>query len=147
VFDSVGQVRMEIGDTDPNGMRACSDVAVGDDGSVYALSPSGTVVHVFDKQGKQVREFGSHQAGKNGFARPSGLDVDGKGRIWITDAVNQTVKVFGPDGTFIALFGEFGTEPGEFFSPSDLFVDRARRMLFVSEKSSQRVQAFAIEER
>jgi DNA-binding beta-propeller fold protein YncE len=147
VFDPDGQIKTEIGSTEPGGMQACCDVAVDIDGNVYALSPAGTAVYVFDNQGKCIRKFGSHQPGKNGFARPSAIDVDSKGRIWITDTANQTLRAFRPDGTFLAVFGGFGTGPGDFFSPSDVFVDRVKSTLFVVEKSGQRLQAFAIEER
>lgn len=147
VFDPGGHVKTEISGPDSGGMRACSDVAVDNDGNVYALSPSGAAIYAFDKQGKYIRKFGSHDPGKTGFARPSGIDVDGKGRLWVTDTVNQTLKALRADGTFLAVFGGFGTGPSDFFSPADVCVDRAKGTLFVVEKSGQRLQAFSIKER
>ncbi|MCL5105628.1 MAG: 6-bladed beta-propeller [Armatimonadetes bacterium] len=147
VFDPTGKLKREITGPEHGGMGPCCDVAVDANGTIYALSTKGTTVHIFDEQGKQVRAFGSHEAGKTGFARPSGIDVDGKGRVWVTDMVNQTLKVFSPKGQFLEIFGGFGSGPGDFFSPADVCVDRIKGRLFVVEKSGQRLQAFAIEER
>jgi len=146
VFSPTGEMKTEIGTAATDGMSACCDVAVDADGNVYTLSPSGAAVHVFDKRGQLVRRFGYHEPGRAGFALPSGLDVDGKGRLWITDAVNQTLRVFRADGTFLAEFGGMGDLPGAFFTPVDVCVDRVRQTLYVVEKSGQRVQAFAIED-
>jgi tripartite motif-containing protein 71 len=147
VFGSDGRLKRQITGAASGDMKACCDVAVDAAGSVFALSPSGTAVHVFNKDGLLVREFGRHEPGKAGFALPSGLDLDAKGRLWVTDIVNQTLRAFNPDGTFIAEFGGLGTVPGAFFFPSDVCVDRATGTIFVVEKSGQRLQAFAIEER
>ncbi|MHB9035826.1 MAG: NHL repeat-containing protein [Armatimonadota bacterium] len=147
VFDPEGHLKSRITSPSAQSMSEFCDVALGADGSIYALSRTGTAVHVFDGSGKFVREFGSHGPGKAGLAQPSGIDIDGKGRLWIADMISQMVKVLMPDGTFVETFGGLGTGPGDFFFPADVCIDRVANRLFVVEKAGQRLQAFAIEER
>lgn len=129
------------------GFDDCCDVAVDAQGNICALSVKGTPVRILDQQGKLNRQFGRHEIGNDGFAHPSGLDTDRKGRLWIVDSVAQVVKLFNPDGSFVQMFGELGFGPGAFFYPVDLCVDRETDTLFVLEKNGRRLQAFAIEEK
>ncbi len=147
VFDPSGQLKSEITAPSTSHAEGYCDVAVGDNGNVYALSPNGTAIYVFDKLGKLIRNFGEHEAGKSGFAHPSGIDVDSKGRIWVTDIVSHTLKVFSEGGTFVAELGGFGAQPGDFFSPSDICIDRVKQRLFIAEKTGRRLQVFSIEEK
>jgi hypothetical protein len=51
-------------------------------------------VYGFDKNGKQVYQFGTMGADKEQFYLPNGLFVDDKGEVFITDTVNQRVGLY-----------------------------------------------------
>ena len=144
VFGPDGALERRV-DGSAFGVTECSDVAVDEAGNIWMLSPKGAVVHEFDKQGKHLRQFGSHSAGKAAFSRPAAIDVDGSGRVWICDMVTHTLKLYRANGTFLAELGGLGDQNGAFFSPTDLFIDRGTQTLYVLEKSGLRIQAFAIQ--
>lgn len=67
------------------------------------VEPNGTLLMVdnmthyvygFDKNGKQVFQFGGIGADKDQFYLPNGLFVDDKGEILITDTVNERVALY-----------------------------------------------------
>lgn len=51
-------------------------------------------VYGFDKNGKQVFQFGGLGADKDQFYLPNGLFIDGKGEVFITDTVNQRIGLY-----------------------------------------------------
>jgi hypothetical protein len=53
---------------------------------------------------------------------PSGIGVDGAGRIHVLDVLEFRVSVFDRSGDFIRSVGRSGSGPGEFRFPSDLAV-------------------------
>ncbi len=85
----------------------------------------------FDPEGNAVESFGSGM-----FIWPHGIDVDGDGNVWVTDAVSsgnipegdrrghQVIK-FSPQGRVLMTLGTPGMEgsgPNGFTSPSDVAV-------------------------
>ncbi|MHB1457822.1 MAG: NHL repeat-containing protein [Armatimonadota bacterium] len=144
VLDANAQKKTTIGNSN---IEACCDVALDGRGSVYLLSRKGDVVHMFGSNGSEIRKFGIHSYGNDGFAQPSAIDIDSKGRIWIADSVGQVAKVFDSEGTMLGVYGGMGSEDGDFFFPVDLCIDRETNTLFVIEKNGHRLQAFAITEK
>jgi hypothetical protein len=71
-----------------------------------------------------VVDIGGQVDGPAAFGRvmPSGIGVDGEGRIHVLDVLAFRVSVFDRSGDFIRSVGRSGSGPGEFRFPSDLAV-------------------------
>jgi DNA-binding beta-propeller fold protein YncE len=63
---------------------------------------------------------------------PSGLAIDGGGRVFIADAHYSRVIVFDLEGRELGRFGRSGTGPGEFLFPTDVVIDE-QGYVYISE--------------
>ncbi len=113
-----------------------------DERHVHVASQEGTAVHVFTRQGRLVRAWGSHDAGVHNVSLPAGIAVDGKGRVVLLDTLRQEIKYFDEAGRLIDLFGGLGGQPGAVAYPTDLSMDRSGR-LCVADGGNRRVQVLA----
>ena len=75
------------------------------------------------------------------FSWPTGIAVDGSGRVYVTDSRNDRVQVFGTDGQFLTQWGSQGSGDGQFSSPTGIAVDGSR-MVYVVDSRNHRVQVF-----
>lgn len=58
------------------------------------------------KTGKLIRKIGRRGSGEGQFDGPSGICVDGEGRIVVADWNNHRIQVFSSDGIFMFTFGD-----------------------------------------
>ncbi len=72
---------------------------------------------------------------------PVGLDVDGSGRIAITDIKNHEVIIFNTYLDVELQFGSYGNYAGQFDSPEGIFFTFGDRLL-VTDSGNRRVQLF-----
>ena len=79
--------------------------------------------------------------GAENFSLPSGLAVDSKGHILVSDELRHQVKIFNTDGKFLGQFGGLGDGPGQLAFPTDLAVDDRDR-IYVVERQTARIQVF-----
>ena len=61
-------------------------------------------VLVFDIPGQSFYHIGDDEEGTLG--KPMGLDLDGKGQLYVVDALFKTVKVYDKDGKYLRKFGD-----------------------------------------
>jgi predicted membrane-bound mannosyltransferase/sugar lactone lactonase YvrE len=69
-------------------------IAVNDAGHVFITDPDGFRVMEFDPNGAIIRVWGDFGNTSSGFGLPSGITVDSKGRVWVTDSVYNRVMRF-----------------------------------------------------
>ncbi len=69
----------------------------------------GARIQAFDMNGVHKRSFGEYGIGTDKIFRPSGVDVDEEGRIYVTDVFQNVVQVYDADGTHL----------GSIFDPPD----------------------------
>lgn len=109
-----------------------SRVAFGPDGGLYVLDrPNGRVV-VFGPDGAYRHQVGREGEGPGEFRLPTGLAVDGTGRIWVGDLLGGGLEVFDADGSHVSTIpvGTPGARPDlttlEAFPDGEsvLFLDR-----------------------
>lgn len=74
-------------------------VAVDGLGNVYALGTFNNAVFIFDSKGKYLNRFGSDGDEQGQFRAPLAIEVDGQGRIFVSDI--KGVQVFSNDGRYI----------------------------------------------
>lgn len=58
------------------------------------------------KTGKMIRKIGRKGVGEGQFDGPSGIFVDGEGRIIVADWNNHRIQVFSSEGLFLFKFGD-----------------------------------------
>jgi DNA-binding beta-propeller fold protein YncE len=115
-------------------------LAVAPDGTLYVADYSGRVQH-FDGDGRHLGEWGSNMIGAGQILHPSGMAIDGSGRIYIADADRHRIQVFDGVGTLLVAWGRNGHGPGELNSPHSLAI-APDGSVYVSDSWNHRVQHF-----
>lgn len=73
-------------------------------GRVFVSDSAGHVVVAFDIPGQ--RSFRIGESGEGALAMPLGLDVDGKGNLYVVDASAKQVQMYDRDGKHLRTFGD-----------------------------------------
>jgi sugar lactone lactonase YvrE len=122
-------------------------VAIGPNGDVYVVTagmmstPGAFTIQVFSPDGTCLHRWGGDGHGPGQFETPTGVAVDARGDVFVTDDSNR-VHRFRSDGRFETEWGAVGN--GRLRKPSDIAVD-ANGRLYVVERTSSRVQVFTAE--
>ena len=72
------------------------------------------------------------------FDEPTGIAIDGSGRLYVVDTKNNRVQVFTNEGTFL---GRLGTKLNE---PSGIAIDDSGAV-YVADTENDRIQVFDVE--
>lgn len=78
---------------------------------IYMTDTNNKRVQIMDREGNQIKTFGSWGKKPGEFQFPYGLAADSKGRIFVADLYNGAVSIFDKDGKFLSYFAE--KTPGE----------------------------------
>jgi len=95
-------------------------------GRVYVSDTGARSVAVFDIPGQRFFRVGDDDQGK--LAMPIGLDVDGKGNLYVVDSSAKVVQVYDPDGKYLRTL----CDDAKWFSrPSGIAVDAQGSRIYV----------------
>ena len=95
-------------------------------GRVFVSDSQLRLVAVYDIPGQRFFKIGEDELGK--LVTPLGLDVDGKGNLYVVDGSAKLVQVYDQDGKFLRTM----LEGGNWFSrPSGIAVDAAGSRIYV----------------
>ena len=98
VYDSKGKfIRMINGSKDGKGDSKFVNprgIGVEPNGTLLMVDNMTHYVYGFDKNGKQIFQFGGLGSEKDQFYLPNGLFVDNKGEVFITDVVNKRIGLY-----------------------------------------------------
>jgi DNA-binding beta-propeller fold protein YncE len=99
-------------------------VTVDADDRVYVATTGGRCqIAVLDPNGSVLRRFGRSGREKGCFSSVTGLSVDSRGRILVTDAQAVPVQVFSPEGEVLLAFGKHEVGWENFSLPSGIVRD------------------------
>lgn len=73
-----------------------ADICVDSQGIVTVIETMGSKVYQYDQDGNMLVAFGGQGSRSGTFSRPSSIDVDSKGNIYILDATYNNLQVFEP---------------------------------------------------
>ena len=73
-------------------------------------------VHAFSSTGEYQFSWGALGSGPGEFHLPHGIDVDGRGRVFVADRENSRIQLFDAEGGFLE-------EWRDIVRPTDLFID------------------------
>ncbi|OHB82890.1 MAG: hypothetical protein A2V98_12370 [Planctomycetes bacterium RBG_16_64_12] len=101
-------------------------VAVDAEDQVWIFTRAYPPVQVYTAEGKFVKAWGSDLIAETPKGIPShGIEIDGRGHVWLADAGNHVVLECSPEGKLLRTLGTPG-EPGEdenhFFRPTDMAI-------------------------
>ena len=124
------------------------DSAMAGDGRIYVVnraserSPADTVrVTVLNMEGEYFGVFGAKGDGHGEFMWPSGIALDGEGRVYVSDEHLHRITVFTASGDFVSRWGTHGSRDGEFDGPTGIAFDPDDTIL-VSDARNHRIQRF-----
>jgi DNA-binding beta-propeller fold protein YncE len=75
------------------------------------------------------------------LVRPTRLDVDDEGRMYVSDPMCHCVWIFTPTGELVTQLGGHGVESSRFLSPAGVAVASKGRV-YVADAGNRRIQAF-----
>ena len=134
-------------------------LAIAPDGTIFVVDQYNNRVSAYDTNGnrKWIRTTGKpgnqttlqqsmeSSTTEGGMQLPSGITVDGAGRLVVVDAFGFNLVVLDPtDGHWLASYGDAGVEDGNFVYPSGIAYDPARDWFAVADTSMNRVQLVRI---
>jgi len=104
-------------------------------------------VQTFDQSGRFIKRLGTPSQNngspdeKGEFFRPTGVAVDSRDRVIITDKDNHRVKVYNSSGKLRGMFGEHGKLNNQFNYPIGVAVNE-RDDIFVADSKNNRIVVF-----
>ena len=98
-------------------------------------------VEAKQREFRPVLSFGQQGSSKGMFNGPSGVAVNERDEIAVSDSGNHRVQVFSGDGTYLRSFGEEGNRQGQFQTPSGIAFGTNDNII-VGESGNQFIQIF-----
>lgn len=77
-----------------------------------------------------------------GGGGPTGVAVDGQGRLFLADTGGHRVHIYDGQGQLVRSLGGFGSEPGQLYEPRGLAVD-AQGNLYVADTWNARIVKYS----
>lgn len=113
---------------------------------VKAYSADGELAWIFPESHRDASAIPTQAGSSEPFQIPSGMTMDGSGRLVLMDPFNLQVIVLDPqrEGAEVGRYGEHGTEDGRFFYPTGISYDPARDWFAVADTSNDRAQVVRI---
>jgi len=112
------------------------------EGRLYVVDMTARI-QVFDEEGNFIRAWSSpdHATG-----RPSGLSIDRRGRLLVSDTHYFQVLIYSPEGVLLEkLGGTMGEGPGEFGLVTDAAEDSQGNLYVAEYGEYDRIQKFSPE--
>lgn len=102
-------------------------VTLSDDGRIAFVLASSAQVTIMSPDGS-VAGFGKRGSGPGKFGVPTGVAMDQKGNILVSDRLRSVVLIFDKSFSFVTEFGFRGLLPGNLIVPGEIKVDDAGRV-------------------
>jgi len=124
-FTGEGQLLMTLGvkgkaGTDERTFNRPTDVAFAANGDFYVSDGYGNSrVLKFSRDGKYLLDWGKRGAGPGEFNLPHQVQLDSKGRVWVSDRENNRIQCFDAGGKFLKQWTHLGATQGISITPRD----------------------------
>lgn len=119
IYDPNGTLINDIGDD----QHYYTDVALGADGTTYAVSNGETIVRFKSDRTIDLEIPDTFTNATGDSESGAHLAVDGLGNMYLVGSFNYAVLKFSPQGKFINRFGSEGDGAGKFTDPLSIAVD------------------------
>lgn len=129
-FSPDGKVLMTLGKAGvpgdgPDTFNQPNDVVVAPNSDIFVsdghtANTGNARIVKFTKDGKFIKQWGSHGSGPGQFEVPHALAFDSKGRLFVGDRANNRIQIFDQDGNFIAQWKQFSRPSGIYIDKNDI---------------------------
>ena len=103
----------------------------------YVADIKSHLVRVYDKGSqKQLFTIPREQNETNHLASPTGVALDNRGWLYVSDMTLSRVQVYDTEGGHVRTIGQMGDNPGDFSRPKGVAVDRENRLYVVDSATS-----------
>lgn len=123
------------------GFKRPVDVAVAPDAVYVADFLADRIVKLNAADGAVIAQWGRHGGGPGEFDAPSGIAVDAKGFVYVTEFYNHRVQKLTGDGSFVKQWGTDGHWSGQFHYPTGVAIG-PKGEVFVADAYNHRIEAF-----
>lgn len=118
----------------PDAFNEPNAVLVAPDGSIFVAdghtaNKGNARIIKFDRDGKFLKQWGTHGAGPGELDVPHTLAIDARGRLFVGDRWNNRVQIYDQDGALLDSWSQFGR-------PSGIFIDK-KDQLYVADTESR----------
>lgn len=115
------------------------------DGRLFVADTHYHRVMIFDRDGKQLGEFGSLGDGDGQFQLPTDIAFDAKGFIYVSEYyANDRITKWSPDFTFIKSFGREPIEGKQLSRPTGLIIDN-EQTLWTADACNHRLVRYSLD--
>ena len=124
-FTNEGQPLMTLGikgqpGTDARTFNKPTDIAFAPNGDFYVSDGYGNSrVVKFSRDGRFLFDWGKKGAGPGEFNLPHQVQLDSKGRVWVSDRENNRIQCFDAGGKFLKQWTHLGATQGISITPGD----------------------------
>ena len=98
-------------------------------------------LHKFSLDGTLIKAWGGTGEEPGRFRRATGVAMDERGDVYVSDSGNHRVQKFTPEGELLFTFGQLGDEPGDLRYPYDIACSPDQK-LYVAEFGNHRISVF-----
>lgn len=120
------------------------DVAVFGD-NIFVCDMNKNQILVLDKESGRVQKILGTEGRESGkLYKPTHINLDQDGNLYINDAFNYRIQKFDQNGHFLTSFGFHGDVVGAFARPKGLDIDRDGHM-YVVDSAYENAQIFDVE--
>lgn len=114
-------------------------------GNIFVCDMNKNQILVLDKEtGRVQKTFGTQERESGNLYKPTHVNLDQAGNIYVNDAFNYRIQKFDQNGLFIKSFGFHGDVVGAFARPKGLDIDREGNM-YVVDSAYENTQIFDTE--
>ena len=118
-------------------------VHVDADGLVWVPDTHEFRVLTYDRNGEELRRFGTFGEAPGEFLYPTDVATGPDGSVWVSEyGGNDRVQVFEADGSLRRVIGSVGSEPGQFSRPQAIALSPDGTRLYVADSCNHRIQIF-----
>jgi len=124
-FTPKGELLMTLGIkrqpcTDEKTFNRPTDIAFAANGDFYVSDGYGNSrVVKFSKSGKYLLTWGKRGTREGDFNIPHSVQVDSKGRVYVSDRENNRIQIFDANGKFLKQWTHLGATQNLFITPQD----------------------------
>lgn len=115
-----------------------TDMAVNNNGNIYAVDGVNNRISVFDGSGRPLFSFGRRGSGKGEFESPVGIGIASNGDLYVADTGNARIQIFDSKGNYK---GKFSLK-GQGVKPIDVAVDSGRGICYITDNRKHRVAVY-----
>ena len=122
-----------------NGLQWPWGIAISEGEEIIVAEKDGHLISVIRNDGEK-KSFGGKGSGPGQFNSPTGVTIDAKGNILVSDHLNHRIQQFSPNCKFLQSVGTGGSGDLQFARPVGIAVHPRTHKVYVADSWNHRIQ-------